>query len=132
MDTADQNAWAGGCASTTIFLSLNVIVLARLEPPVQSDQLSPFGADMTSATSLSLSIYNLLLSVLHTLYKKCSKYKCYFKCVSCTSPLTGKTWKLGKECGLSNINEAVMLKWKGIFCAYQECIRRHTQKKHKK
>jgi len=30
-------------------------------PPMQSDQLSPIGADMTSATTLSLSIYNLLL-----------------------------------------------------------------------
>ena len=30
-------------------------------PPVQSDQLCSIGADMTSATSLSLSIYNLLL-----------------------------------------------------------------------
>ena len=28
---------------------------------MQSDQLSPIGADMTSAASLSLSIYNLLL-----------------------------------------------------------------------
>jgi len=28
---------------------------------VQSNQLSPIGADMTSATSVSLSIYNLLL-----------------------------------------------------------------------
>ena len=26
---------------------------------MQSDQLSPIGADMTSATSLSLSVYNL-------------------------------------------------------------------------
>ena len=28
---------------------------------MQSDQLSPIGADMTSASSLSLSMYNLLL-----------------------------------------------------------------------
>ena len=28
---------------------------------MQSDQLSPIGADMTSTTSLSFSIYNLLL-----------------------------------------------------------------------
>ena len=28
---------------------------------MQSDQLSPIGADMTSASSLSLSIYNILL-----------------------------------------------------------------------
>ena len=34
-----------------------MVVLARLKPPVQSDQLSPIGADMTSSTSLSLSIY---------------------------------------------------------------------------
>ena len=34
----------------------------RDTPPVQSsDQLCSIGADMTSATSLSLSIYNLLL-----------------------------------------------------------------------
>jgi len=51
----------GGRTSATIFLSWNVVVLARLEPPVQSDQLSPIGADMTSATSLSLSIFHLLL-----------------------------------------------------------------------
>ena len=38
-----------------------MVVLARLSLPVQSDQLSPIGADMTSATSLSLSIYILLL-----------------------------------------------------------------------
>ena len=38
-----------------------MVVLARLWPPVQSDQLNPIGADLSTATSLSLSIYNLLL-----------------------------------------------------------------------
>ena len=33
----------------------------RTTPPKQSDQLCYIGADMTSATSLSLSTYNLLL-----------------------------------------------------------------------
>jgi len=63
MDTADQTAKAGCCASTTIFMWLywrDTSPLAR-HPPVQSDQLFYIGADMTSATSLSLSIYNLLL-----------------------------------------------------------------------
>jgi len=57
MDTANQTARAGGRASTTIFLWLYWCDT----PPVQSDQLSSFGADMTSATSLSLSMCNLLL-----------------------------------------------------------------------
>ena len=37
-----------------------MVVLVR-PPPLEYDQLSPIGADMTSATSLPLSIYNLLL-----------------------------------------------------------------------
>ena len=37
---------------------------------MQSDQLSPIGADMTSATSLSLSIYNLLLYSVNHCKKK--------------------------------------------------------------
>jgi len=63
----ESDRWRHICANghswsdCTIFLFWNVVVLARLWPPVQSDQLSPVGANMTSATSLSLSIYNLLL-----------------------------------------------------------------------
>jgi len=57
MNTADQTAKVGCRASTTIFLWL----YWRDTPPVQSDQLCSIGADMMSATSLSLSIYNLLL-----------------------------------------------------------------------
>jgi len=57
MDTADQTTRAGCRASTAIFLWL----CWRDNPPVQSDQLSPIGADKTSATSLSHSTYNLLL-----------------------------------------------------------------------
>ena len=38
-----------------------MVVLADYCRPMQSDQPSPIGADMTSATSLSHSIYNLLL-----------------------------------------------------------------------
>ena len=57
MNTADQTAKAGCRASTTIFTWL----YWRNTPPVQSDQLCSIGAAMTSATSLSVSIYNLLL-----------------------------------------------------------------------
>jgi len=57
MNTADQTAKAGCRASTTFFLWL----YWRDTPPVQYDQLCSIGADMTSATSLSLSICNLLL-----------------------------------------------------------------------
>ena len=42
-----------------------MVVLARLWPPVQSDQLIATGADSSPATSLSLSIYNLLLDGPH-------------------------------------------------------------------
>ena len=49
MDTADQTTWAGGSEMWLYWLT------------VQSDQLCSIGSDMTSATSLSLSIYNLLL-----------------------------------------------------------------------
>ena len=55
MNTADQTVKAGCHAST--YNHFPVVVLA----PVQSDQLCSIGTDMTSATSLSLSIYNLLL-----------------------------------------------------------------------
>ena len=61
MNTADQTAKAGFRTSTTIFLWL----YWRDTPPMQSDQLCSIGADMMSATSLSISIYNILLYV-HT------------------------------------------------------------------
>ena len=57
MDTADQTARAGCPAGTTTGKWL----YWRNTPPLLSDQLSPIVAVMTSATSLSLSIYNLLL-----------------------------------------------------------------------
>ncbi len=38
-----------------------MVVVARPPPSVQSDQLIATGADSSPATSLSLSIYNLLL-----------------------------------------------------------------------
>ena len=57
MNTADQTAKAGCRASTTIFLWWYWLDT----PPIQSDQLCSIGADMMSTTSLSLSIYNLLL-----------------------------------------------------------------------
>ena len=59
MNTVDQTAKAKCRASTTFFLWLYWLDT----PPVQSDQLCFIGADMTSATSLSLSTYNLLLYV---------------------------------------------------------------------
>ena len=40
-----------------------MVVLARLWPPVQSDQLFSIGADSSPATFLLLSIYYLLLYV---------------------------------------------------------------------
>ena len=52
-DTADQTARTGGPEMWLYWQDYS--------PPVQSDQLSPIGADRMSATSLSLSIYNLLL-----------------------------------------------------------------------
>jgi len=56
MNTADQTAKAGCRASINIFLWLYWLDT----PPVQSDQLCSFGADMTSVTSLLLSLFNLL------------------------------------------------------------------------
>ena len=53
MDTADQTTWAGGSEMWLYWQDYS--------RPVQSDQLCSIGADMMSATSLSLSIYNLLL-----------------------------------------------------------------------
>ena len=56
MDTADQTAWAGG---SEMWLNWQDYILL----PVQSDQLCSIGADMTSATSLSLSIYLQLITL---------------------------------------------------------------------
>ena len=53
MDTADQTARARVLKS--------VCTGKTIAAPLESDQLCSIGADMTSATSLSLSIYNLLL-----------------------------------------------------------------------
>ena len=55
-------------ASTTTFW--DIWFYWRDPPPVQSDQLCSIGADMMSATSLSLSIYNLLLYE-HGRYSTC-------------------------------------------------------------
>jgi len=54
MNTADQTAKAGCHASTTTGKWL----YWRDTLPMQSDQLCSIGADMKSATSQSLSIYN--------------------------------------------------------------------------
>ena len=57
---------------------------------MQSDQLGPIGADMTSVTSLSLSIYNLLpyggtyTNVLYVLH-------CFEKALSCFSDFAIKS-----------------------------------------
>ena len=64
MDTADQTARVGGPEMWLYWQDYS--------RPVQSDQLSPIGADMTSATSLSLSIYNLLL------YEYCTVCNSFF------------------------------------------------------
>ena len=49
--------------------------------PVQSNQLCSIGADMTSAKSLSLSIYNLLLYDADRLGKILSELKIYINLV---------------------------------------------------
>ena len=58
---------------------------------MQSDQLSPIGADMTSATSLSLSIYNLLL------YGADSRASTSINLLICYFLRTG-TWPAGGSC----------------------------------
>ena len=54
-----------------------MVALAGPNAPTQSDQLIPTGTttgtDFSPATSLSLSIYNLLLYVWNT--KKCSRFQ---------------------------------------------------------
>ena len=65
MNTADQTAKAG-CRTSRTSTSIFLWLYWRDTPPVQSDQLCSIGADMTSATSLSLSIYKLLLYGLST------------------------------------------------------------------
>ena len=61
-----QRTWKGKYTQKILFPNAkNIYFKGRNTSPMQSDQLCPIGTDLTSATSLSLSIYNLLL---HGLY----------------------------------------------------------------
>ena len=57
MNAADQTAKADVAPVQPVSIGCT----GATTPPVQSDQLCSIGADMMSAVSLSLPIYNLLL-----------------------------------------------------------------------
>ena len=58
--TTDQTAWAAIVVPVLPHFRTGIWLYWRDPPPVQSDQLIATGADSSPATSLSLSIYNLL------------------------------------------------------------------------